>query len=213
MGSSDRQRTLSGGLHAAYVPDQGPQLMAGGLYSHIDAKIERGYHNGNTPVTSVGETDGTGLGAVARFGWAARPLPAVRVMPFADYEITHVRYQAYTETTGPFPAAFNTIDDTQQRTRLGGEARYSFNPASYVWGSAAWGHRLTGTSAPISGTLTGLFGLSVPGSAVTRDWVEATAGLRVAVIEAAVVTISVGARFADSGSTVTNVRTGVSFKF
>ena len=63
-----------------------------------------------------------------------------------------------------------------------------------MWGTAARGHRITGTTAPINGTLIGLFDLTVPGSAVNRDWTETTAGVRYALNENAVMTTSIGAR-------------------
>jgi probable HAF family extracellular repeat protein len=211
--SSDKQSTVSGGVHVAYTPDNGPQAIGGAIISRILTTIDRGYLNGNTPVTSTGDTKGTGTGGVVRLGWAARLSQSVRVIPFADYEITRVRYSAYTETTGPFPAVINAIDDTQQRTRLGMEARYWFTPLSYVWGTAAWGHRITGTTAPINGTLIGLFDVAVPGSAVTRDWTETTAGLRYALNENAVVTTSLGARLGGGNSAITTVRTGLSVRF
>lgn len=212
-GSSDKQRTVSGGVHLAYTPDKGPQAIGGAIISRITATIDRGYLNGITQVTSTGDTKGTGVGAFVRLGWAARLSEKVRVIPFGDYEITRVRYSAYTETTGPFPAVINAIDDTQQRTRLGIEARYWFTTLSYVWGTAAWGHRITGTTAPINGTLIGLFDLAVPGSAVNRDWTETTAGLRYAFNEKAIWTTSIGARLGGGNSTVTAVRTGFSVQF
>jgi outer membrane autotransporter protein len=212
-GSSDKQRTLSGGIHAGYTPDQGPQLIGGTIVSRISATIDRAYLNGVTPVTSTGDTKGTAIGGIVRLGWAARMSQTLRVIPFADYQITRVRYDAYTETTGPFPATINAIDDTQQRTRLGAQARYWFSPASYVWASAAWGHRISGTTAPINGTLIGLFDLAVPGSAVTRDWTETTAGLRYALKENAIVTTSLGARLGGGNSAITYVRSGLSVTF
>ena len=199
----------------AYTPDQGPQAIGGAIISRISATIDRGYLNGNTPVTSTGDTKGTGIGGIVRLGWAARISRSFRVMPFADYEITRVRYGTYTETTGtgPFPATINSIDDTQQRTRLGAEARFWLTPLSYVWGTAAWGHRITGTTAPISGTLIGLFDIAVPGSAVPRDWTETTAGLRYALNKNAIVTTSLGARLGGGNSAITYVRSGFSASF
>jgi probable HAF family extracellular repeat protein len=212
-GSADRQRTVSGGVHAGYTPDQGPQVIAGASVSRITATIDRGYLNGNTPVTSTGDTRGTGVGAVLRLGWALPTTKSLRAMPFADYQVTRVRYDGYTETTGPFPATIDAIADTQERVRLGAEARYWLAPQSYLWGTAAWGHRLGDTTAPISGQLIGLFPISIPGSTVSRDWAEATAGVSHAIRQNMIVTASVGALFDGQTSTFTDARTGLSVQF
>ena len=212
-GSTDKSQTFGGGVYTAYTPNEGPQLLAGALLSRMNDTVERGYSNGSTPVTSTGSTKGTGNGAVVRLGWAAQPFESLRVIPFADYEITRVRYSSYTETTGPFPAFVDAIDDTQQRTRVGAEMRYRINPATYVWGTLAWGHRITGTTAPISGQLVDLFAVSVSASPVTRDWTEASVGLRYALNDNTFISTSLGARLGGGSSTITNVRSGVSAKF
>ncbi len=212
-GSNDSSRDLSGGVYTAYVPDQGAQIIAAGQASWFDTSIDRGYHNGNTLVVSNGDANGAGQGAILRLGFAVRTLAAARLMPFADYEITHVDRDPYTESTGPFPATFSAVSDTQQRTRLGIEGRYALGEASYLWSSGAWVHRIEGATAAIGGELIDLFPLTVPGSPVAQDWAEATAGLRLAATQSMVLTLSAGARLAPEDSAIAVARTGLSMKF
>jgi uncharacterized protein YhjY with autotransporter beta-barrel domain len=213
QGGHDEQRSVSGGLHAAYAPDRGVNLITAGYATRVWSEIDRGYLNGTTPVTSHGETDGWGIGGLVRLGFAARLAPALRVMPFADYEATRIHYDGWTETSGPFPASFGTIDDVLHRSRVGLEGRYYFTPASYLWSTAAWGHRFDDNTAAIGGQLVGLFPLSIPGSPTTRDWAETTAGVNLAVSSTVSASASVGARFDEHTSTVTAVRAGLKAQF
>jgi probable HAF family extracellular repeat protein len=209
----DEQRSVSGGLHAAYAPDRGINLIAAGYATRVWSEIDRGYLNGTSPVTSHGETDGWGIGGLVRLGFAARLAPTLRVMPFADYEVTRIHYDGWTETSGPFPASFGAIDDVLHRSRVGLEGRYYFTPASYLWSTAAWGHRFDDNTAAIGGQLVGLFPLSIAGSPTTRDWAETTAGVNLAMSSTVSASASVGARFDEHTSTITAVRAGLQAKF
>jgi outer membrane autotransporter protein len=210
-GSKDEQRTIGGGVHAAYVPDQGINAIVASIYQQFEARIDRGYLNGNTPVASHGDTNGYGYGGWARLGYAFRLSPSMRLMPFGDYEVTGIRYDGWTETTGPFPATFMAINDTQRRSRLGVEARLSLTEAIYSWTTVAWAHRFDATTAGIRGELVGLFGLILPGSPVNRDWGEATTGLKFALTPTMNLSASLSARLDDT-FTITTARAGVSAK-
>jgi probable HAF family extracellular repeat protein len=212
-GSRESQRTAGGGLHAAYVPDQGINVIVAGLYTGFSAGIDRGYLNGNTPVTSHGATDGYGYGGLARLGYAFRVSPAVRLMPFGEFELTRIHYDGWTETTGPFPAMFSAINDTQSRSRLGLEARYALTDTTYLWATGDWAHRFNATTVGIQGELVGLFGLTLPGSPVNRDWAEVTAGVKVALTTTINLSVSLSALFDNQNSTITAARVGLSAKF
>ena len=84
----------------------------------------------------------------------------------------------WAETNGPSPATIDGISQTAQITRLGAEGRYILAPGEWLWGSLAWAHELEDVGAPVSGELTGLFGLSAPGAPLGQDWMEATVGAR-----------------------------------
>lgn len=92
--------------------------------------------------------------------------------------------------------------------------RYSFAPNSWVWGTAAWAHRLDGGKVPdISGAIIGLIAMTAPGIASAKDWAELTGGVRLPAWTNGAVTASVTASLTP-GQVVTYVsRLGVSRAF
>ena len=83
----------------------------------------------------------------------------------------------WTETSGPFAAAFSDIESTAQRTHVGIEVTQQWTAATSVWGSLAWAHRLDDHSATTSCQIIGLFDMTVTGPVAVHDWGEATVGL------------------------------------
>lgn len=191
---ADGKSTMTGGSAGAFiarVPESGLQWLVGVSGLHISGDVDRGYHNGNTLVTSRGNTTGNGYGAEARLGWTFDQLAAnMKLTPFASYTFSSIRYDGYTESGGPFPARFDAFTDEMQTTRLGLDTRYTLGDGQWIWGTLAWGHRLNGDGPEISGQLIDLFGMSVPGVTTDSDWLEATAGLRHPVSESAAFTAS-----------------------
>jgi outer membrane autotransporter protein len=147
----------------------------------IDAYIDRGYMNGSGLAISSGSTNGLGYGALARLGWAFQPAKPVTFIPFAEYDITNEHLAGYTETGGPFPATIGDMTNTVQTGRLGAQARYEVNGGSSIWSSFAWAHRFGDASPSISASLPSLFDVATPADASGRDWLEATAGIKVPV--------------------------------
>ena len=191
---ADGEATMRGGsagLFVARAPEAGLQWLVGLSGLTISGDVDRGYHNGNTPTTSRGNTTGNGYGIEARAGWTYDQLVSkTKITPFASYTFSSIRYDGYTESGGPFPASFAAFTDEMQTTRLGMDVRYTLAPGNWVWGTVAWGHRFKGDGPEISGQLIDLFGMSVPGLTTDADWLEATAGLRMPVSKAAAFTAS-----------------------
>jgi uncharacterized protein YhjY with autotransporter beta-barrel domain len=201
-GGSAKMNAGTFGAFIAQVPDAGWQWLLGANAIYLDGKISRGYLNGVSAVTSTGSTHGTGYGANARVGYTFTNLfQKTNVTPFVSYSYTHVSFAGYTENDGPFPAIVNSFRDIQQVSRIGADARYTFKPGTWMWGTLAWGHRLDGgKSADVSGTLIGLFPLAASGGSTTRrDWAEVTGGLRYGAWKNGAVTASLTAHLPDRG--------------
>jgi probable HAF family extracellular repeat protein len=181
------------GAFIAHVPDAGLQWLAAIGGSTITGDVTRGYLNGNDPAYSKGSTGGRGGGAMARIGWAFNDLlPKTQLTPFASYTAATTSFDGYLETGGPFPASFAPFTSTAQTARLGTDARYTFAPGKWLWGTVAWAHRVDGGKAPdIAGTVIGLFSMAAPGISSTRDWAELTGGIRLPVWSNGSVTASV----------------------
>jgi probable HAF family extracellular repeat protein len=206
----------SGGAFVARVPDKGLQWFLSVDGTSLSGSVTRGYLNGSGPASSRGNTGVTGYGATARVGWTFQsPVGDTRLTPFASYTYTDARVGGYTESGGPFPAIMDGFTSRQSTSRVGADARYTFAPGEWVWGSAVWAHTLNGNGAPtISGQLIGLFGVSAPGITGAVDWAEITAGSRLPVWNNGAVTASVTASVPTDDEPVTYVaRLGVSQAF
>lgn len=193
---SSRMNAGTFGAFIAQAPDAGWQWLAGFNAIYLKGKIDRGYLNGASPVTSSGQTHGTGYGLSGRVGYTFDNVwQGTSLTPFASYTLTRVDFAGYTETTGPFPAVMDAFHDIQQVSRLGADARYTFAPGRWVWGTLAWGHRLDAGKTPdVSGTLIGLFPLTAAGGTSNRrDWLEATAGVRIGAWKGGAITASLTA--------------------
>jgi probable HAF family extracellular repeat protein len=170
---------LSGTVFAAYAPPTGFQAVFTATAAGIDADIARGYMNGGGTTTSEGETDGFGAGASLRVGYAFDVSNATRLTPFGSATVTHVNLDGYTETTGPFPAVVEELEDTVVVGRLGAEVRHDLSQATWIWASAAWAHRDNDEGAEVTATATGLFGLTNAALTTAQDWAEVTGGISV----------------------------------
>jgi probable HAF family extracellular repeat protein len=181
------------GAFIAHVPDAGLQWLAAIGGTTMTGDVTRGYLNGNDPAYSKGTTGGRGGGAMARIGWAFNDLlPRTQLTPFASYTVATTSFDGYLETGGPFPASFAAFTSTAQTARLGTDARYTFAPGKWLWGTVAWAHRVDGGKAPdIAGTVIGLFSMTAPGISSARDWAELTGGIRLPVWNNGSVTASV----------------------
>jgi probable HAF family extracellular repeat protein len=209
---------LSGGSAGAFVarvPDAGLQWLIGIGGTAITGDVSRGYLNGNDPAYSKGNTSGRGVGATARLGWAFKDLvPKTQLTPFASYIIATTSFDGYIETGGPFPAQLAAFTSTAQTSRLGADARYTFAPGRWLWGTAAWAHRLDGGKSPdISGTLIGLFSMTAPGISSAKDWAELTGGVRLPVWNNGAVTASVTTSLVPHQPTTYVARLGVTQAF
>jgi hypothetical protein len=106
------------------------------------------------------------------------------------------------------------FNDAEQTSRLGADARYTFAPGTWLWGSAAWAHRLDGGTAPeISGALIGLFDLNAPGSSVAQDWLETTVGVRLPAWNNGAIVASVTASIPEEEATTYIARLGITQAF
>ena len=199
------------GAFIARVPDAGLQWLLGINGITLSGDINRGYLNGSGLASSSGSTTANGYGATARIGWSFNNvLPATQVTPFASYTYSTIHFNGYTETTGVFPAQFNGFDDTAQTVRVGADARYTFAPGKWAWGTLASAHKINNSeSEDITGTLIGMFGMTAPAGPVANDWVEATAGIRWPAWKNGALTASLTASIPANYPTTYQARVGV----
>lgn len=209
---------MTGGAVGAFLaraPNTGLQWLVGGSVINLKGDIARGYLNGVTPSISTGSTSGNGYGATARIGWGFAMLPQVTVTPFASYTFAETRFHGYSETSGTFASSFDDFISSSQVSRVGGDVRYTFAPNSWIWGTAAWGHRLDSGMGPnITGTLIDApFSFTSPGLSSARDWTEVGGGVRLPIWDRGAMTASVTASITPHQTTTYVSRVGVSQAF
>ncbi len=205
----------SAGLFLARVPNAGPQWLIGATGLTLKGDIKRGYLNGNDVTSSTGNTTANGYGVTARVGYAfANVLPKTQLTPFVSYTFSSFHLNGYTETDGPFPARFDGYTANAQTSRLGADARFTFAPGKWLWGTLAWAHRLDGAKGTdISGTVIGLFNMTATGASTAQDWTEVTGGARLGAWKNGAVTASLTASVPANYPTTYQVRLGVTQAF
>jgi probable HAF family extracellular repeat protein len=213
----DGRARMSGGGASAFVarmPNAGLQWLVGIAGIALTGDVTRGYLNGSGLASSSGSTNADGYGATARIGWVFDPTPVAQLTPFASYTVSTIHFDGYTEINGVFPAQFDGFNATAQTARLGADARYSFAPGKWVWGTLASAHRLDGGKSPdITGTLIGLFSMTAPGISSATDWAELTAGIRLPVWSNGAITASVTTSLVPHQATTYVSRLGVTQAF
>lgn len=107
------------------VPSTPLYVTVTGIYQDSKLDIRRGYLNGGAPDSSEGDTDATTYGGALRVDWLnAASLAGVDITPFTKLVVTRSKIDAFTETGGGFPAAYQTQRDTISDLHLGANASY-----------------------------------------------------------------------------------------
>lgn len=203
----------SGTLFVASVPDTGPQIVIAATAAGFDGDIDRGYMNGVGTSTSIGKTAGTGFAGSARLGWAFETFPGIFIAPFTNYSATRVEMNGWKEDGGPFPATIADINETDQKLRVGADARLRVSRTSWVWGSLAWSHRFGAKQAGITGDVAGLISVSTNGGPIEQDWLEVTIGFRMPISQASSVSASMTTEAFSDNVPLFDGRLGYSHQF
>ncbi len=158
-------------------PDTGLNWTLGASVTGLSGSIKRGYLNGNTPVTSSGDTTGSGFAVSAEMGWTFDDLLAdVLVTPFVNVTVSSASYAGYSETGGPFPAAFSSFSTSSALVKIGVDGRYAFADDAWLNGSLAYGKNIA-NGGTISASIPGAMALGAPGATLPGDFLEASVGV------------------------------------
>lgn len=176
--SESDSKQWGAGLFATYAPAQtGLHVHTAFTSNHIANDITRGYLNGSTLVFSAGSLDGRAYGAGLQVGWAYALRDAMRVTPFASYQASRLMLDPYTETSGPFPATFEGVEDTLEIARLGAEAEHRYSDKLRTWASLAYAHCFSDKLPGVRGAVTALSSpFTIEGASVDQNWGAAQVG-------------------------------------
>ena len=176
-GASKLEATYGTAGLLANVPGSSLWASATVLYQSGDADARRGYLNAGAQDFSRGRPDVKTTALRLRLDWedAAR-LGKATLTPYADVSQARSRIDGYTETGGGFPVGFDARTEKSTEVRLGADAALPLSSNTKLLGRLEAAHRLEKTGAATSGTVLGLFGFSLPGEQVKRDWLRAGVG-------------------------------------
>jgi outer membrane autotransporter protein len=165
-------------LFGSYEPSRRGLRVHGALAANwLKNEIQRGYLNGSALTSSRGEQDGFAYGAALRIGWAAPLSERIAVTPFASYEASRVELDAYTETTGPFPAHFEDTKGNLDIARAGAQLDLKASAALRFWATGDRAMRRQRELPGVSGEVRALsLPFAIEGAETNRAWWEAGLG-------------------------------------
>jgi len=97
--------------------------------------------------------------------------------PYGELSYLQTRMDAHTEQGGGFPVAYDALGQHATDLRLGVNGAYPLSDRTQLRGLVEGVHRFTGSAAPISGDVIGLFPFELPGAAYNQNWLRAGVGV------------------------------------
>jgi uncharacterized protein YhjY with autotransporter beta-barrel domain len=175
-GNQDIQ-AVGPGAFVAYSPEgTGLEFRISGLWQTVDLDLRRGYANGAGYATSKGSTNADVFGLSGRVQWTRAVTDQLALTPFAEYTWQTTHIDGYSESGGPFPASFDSRDETSNSLRTGLRADAALLDKVATWAWIAWDHRFEDKSSGLGGTALGLGSFSYAGSRVDQDWADTGVG-------------------------------------
>lgn len=158
--------------------DNGLEVSVLGLYGRLNTHLSRHYMNGASVDSSRASPNATSIAVRLRLDWKnAAQLAAFSLSPYVAYTWMETKLDAYTETGGGFPAAFNASTWRSNGSRLGASAKTVLSTSSELTLSLEAVHRFEGNGSGSSGQVIGLGSFSMPGQALKQDWARAIVDL------------------------------------
>jgi probable HAF family extracellular repeat protein len=150
----------------------------GGYYHWGNADIRRNYLNAGVLDTSSGSPDTRTWALRARLDWENAAHPGdMALTPYGELSYVRTRVDGYSETGGGFPASVDARTEKDTDLRLGVSGAKPLSDATTLTGLVEGVHRFQGEGAGVSGEVNGLFGFSLPGQSLKRNWLRAGVGV------------------------------------
>lgn len=143
-----------------------------GTYGDWDADVTRNYINGPFIDSSSGSTGITSGALRLRADWLdVATVWGFSITPKVEYTVMRTKSDAYTETGGGFPAAYNDQSETSHQVRYGLSAVREVLESKGLLRIRAEGvHRFDDSDAGSYGTASGFGTFSTDGTSVRQDW-------------------------------------------
>jgi len=158
---------------AASAFDNGVEASVLAYYARFDTDLRRHYLNGAAVDVSSASPDATSTAMRARLDWKDHiALAGLKLSPYLVYTRTETTLDAYTESGGAFPAAFDAITTCSTDLRLGITFDAVLSSAMTLKLSLEGAHRFESNVGAVNGQIIGLGSFNVPGRAVKQDWLR-----------------------------------------
>ncbi|WP_207263240.1 autotransporter outer membrane beta-barrel domain-containing protein [Desulfovibrio sp. Huiquan2017] len=175
-GNQDIQ-AVGPGAFVVYAPDgTGLEFRVAAIWQTVNLDLKRGYANGAGSATSSGHTNAEVFGLSGRAQWTRSVTNSFALTPFAEYTWQNTHIDGYSESGGPFPASYDSRDETSNSIRTGLRTDVALFDKVGTWAWLAWDHRFEDKSSGMGGTATGLGAFSYAGSKLDQDWADAGMG-------------------------------------
>lgn len=175
-------RTKTAGTYVlaqALIPVSGNLWGAVGAYVHRgEADMRRGYLNAGAQDYSRGTPNVNTWGLRARLEWdQAWHVANADVLPYVDLSHAKARLAAYTETSGGFPARFDSRKEKATELRLGVNAAKLLGNGLNLIGMLEAAHRFEKSGPRSSGQVIGLSDFGLDGRKNDRNWLRLGVGV------------------------------------
>ena len=144
-----------------------------GMYGHWDASLKRGYSNGGSPDYSRGTTDVSSTAFRVRLDWLqAFSFGGIDFSPRIEATYGRTNVDAYTETGGGFPVAYNKQKETSYDVRVGLTGVKPLSERTHLHGTTEIVYGDRKSDQDLSGKVVGLFDFSLPNNRQRDTWLR-----------------------------------------
>lgn len=144
------------------------------LYGKNDLDLKRGYENAGTLDASYANTNQSIQAFKARLQWHALQ---EWLLPYVEYNYAKIKTDAYTETSGGFPAHFDANNESITDYRYGFDSNFKLNENNKIITTLEGIHRKDAQASGISGELIGLQAFAMNAQNYDQNWMRATVGV------------------------------------
>ncbi|WP_311272456.1 MULTISPECIES: autotransporter domain-containing protein [unclassified Rhizobium] len=157
-------------------------VTLGGYYAGGKMDIHRGYMNGGAQDFSNGNTDTQTFGGKLRFDWLdAVTIADTAISPYIGLSRANSKVDAYTESGGSFPVAYDEMSDHATIARLGADYVHPLSDSITLLARTEVAHRFEDKSSATSANILGLSSVDLPGQDLKQWWVRGGLGAEFAV--------------------------------
>jgi probable HAF family extracellular repeat protein len=162
-------------IEGAKAFDNGLQPSVTGYFGRFDTKMSRHYMNGAVVDSSNANANTNAYALRARLDWKdAMDIGRFSISPYTAYTWSKAKLDAYTETSGSFPANFAASTWITHDLRVGTAATTALSQDTDLRLGAEVAHRFENNTSGVNGQVVGLWSFALAGQHITQTWTRVT---------------------------------------